>query len=41
MRVFSFNAHETTTMDEERFGRENPNDNEPLAVWVILMMRQE
>ncbi len=41
VRVFSFNAHETTIMDEKLFGHENPNDKEPLAVWIILMMRQE
>ncbi len=39
VRVFSFNTHETTIMDEELFGHENPNDKEPIAVWIILMMR--
>ncbi len=41
VRVFPFNAHETTIMDEELFGRENPNDEKPLAVWMILMVRQQ
>ncbi len=41
VRAFSFKAHKTTIMDEELFGHENPNDKEPLAVWIVLMIRQE
>ncbi len=41
MRVFPFIVHETTIMDEEFLGHENPNDEEPLAVWVILKTRQQ
>ncbi len=42
MRVFPSKAHETSSiLDEHLFEHENPNDEEPLAVWIILMMRQE
>ncbi len=40
VRVFPLNAHETTVLNEQLFGHENPNGEEPLAVWIILMMRQ-
>ncbi len=41
MRIFPFNALETTIMVEERFGHKDPNDEEPLAVWMTLKMRQK
>ncbi len=41
VRVFPFNVLETTVIDEEPCGHENPNDEEPLAVWIIQMIRQE
>ncbi len=40
-RVLPFNAHETTIMDRKCFRHENPNDKEPLAVWMILETRQQ
>ncbi len=40
-RVFPITAHETTIMIEELFGHESPNDEELLAVWVILKTRQQ
>ncbi len=39
VRVFLFNAHESTIMDEELFGHEYPNGEEPLPVWMILMVQ--
>ncbi len=40
VRVFPFNTHDTTKMGEELFGRENPNDEKSLAVWMILKMQK-
>ncbi len=43
VRVFSFNVLETAIMGEEHWwgGHENPNDEEPLAVWMTLKTRQQ
>ncbi len=39
--VFPLNTHETTIMIEELLGHENQKDEEPLAVLMILRMRQQ
>ncbi len=39
VRAFPFNVHEATMMIEG--GHENPKDEEPLAVWTMLMTRQQ
>ncbi len=41
VRVFPFNAYETTITIEERFGHENHKDEEPITVLMILRMRQQ
>ncbi len=40
VRVFPFNVLETTIMDEEHCGYENPYNEEPLAVWMTLKTQQ-
>ncbi len=39
--MFPSNVHETTIMIEELFGHENPDNEEPLAVWMILKTQQQ
>ncbi len=41
MRVFPFNVYVTTIMIEELFGHENPDNEEPLAAWMVLKRRQQ
>ncbi len=41
VRVFPFNGNESAKMVEELFGHENRNDEEPLAIWMTLKMRQQ
>ncbi len=38
-RVFPFNVHEISILDEQLVGHENPNHEEPLVDWIMHKMR--